>query len=255
MEFRQLLPDCAAIQLNDLLGSLEPASEGPPDRPYVLVNFIATVDGRATFQGRSGPLGDGGDKALFHGLREQADAVLVGTNTLRAERYGRILSRPERRERRVAAGRSPEPLACIVSRTGHLPTNVPLFAEPDQRIVVFTDADVDLSGVAARVKLVHLQAGEMTLTTALRHLRSEYDVRLLLCEGGPTLFGSLLHEGVADELFLTLAPKLTGGGASPTITTGPELPELCQLMTIWLLERSGSLYLRLGLQESSNDRA
>ena len=47
----------------------------------------------------------------------------------------------------------------------------------------------------------------------------------LLCEGGPTLFGSLLGEGLVDELFLTLAPKLTGGGRGPTISSGTELSE------------------------------
>ena len=63
------------------------------------------------------------------------------------------------------------------------------------------------------------------MTTVLRHLRSDYGVRTLLCEGGPTLFGALLTEDVVDELFLTLAPKLAGGGSGPTITSGPELAE------------------------------
>jgi 5-amino-6-(5-phosphoribosylamino)uracil reductase len=69
-------------------------------------------------------------------------------------------------------------------------------------------------------------------------------VRLLLCEGGPTIFGALLREDLVDELFLTLAPKLTGGGDSPAITGGPELHELCRLGLAWLLEREGALYLR-----------
>ena len=249
LEFRQLLPEPTAVQLDALLDSIVAPGEIPPERPHVIANFVATADGRATFQGRSGPLGDDGDRAMFHGLRERADAVLVGTNTLRTERYGRILSRPERRERRTAAGREAEPVACIVSRTGHLPLDIPLFAEPEQRIVVFSDRQLDLGGVAAQIEFVHLEAGAMTLTTVLGHLRTAHGVRLLLCEGGPTMFSSLLHEEVVDELFLTLVPRLTGGGASPTITTGTELPMLQPLMTIWLLERAGSLYLRCALSE------
>ena len=250
VEFRQLLPDYAPVELSDLLATFEPVRSPALGYPYVLANFVASLDGRATFQGHSGPLGDDGDHALFFALREMADAVLVGTNTLRAENYGRLLSRPERRERRTAAGRTPEPIACVVTRTGHLPTDIPLFAEPEQPIVVFAAVEIDLSGVAANVEVVHLEHGEMTLTTALEHLRSDHGVELLLCEGGPTLFGSMLHEEVVHELFLTLTPKLTGGGASPTITTGPELPTLAEVMTIWLLERSGSLYLRLALPQS-----
>jgi 5-amino-6-(5-phosphoribosylamino)uracil reductase len=214
----------------------------------VLANFVASVDGRATFAGRSGALGDEGDRAMFHGLRERADALLVGTRTLGVERYGRTLGKPERRERRVAAGRQPEPLACTVTRTGKVPLDIPLFAEPEARVLIFTAQDIDLGGVRAQVEVIGLDPGELTLTTVLRHLRSQHGIELLLCEGGPMLFGSLLEEDLADELFLTMAPKLTGGGNSPTITSGPELPELRDLEVIWALERHGSLYLRYALR-------
>lgn len=254
MDFRQLLPQPASVSLDDLLGSVEPGRPGskpPAERPYVIVNFVSSVDGRAAFHGRSGALGDDGDHALFHGLRERADAVLVGTSTLRAERYGRILSRPERRERRAAAGRTPEPLTCLITESGELPLAIPLFAEPEARIVVFSSMPLEFSGVRAPVENIVLEPGQLTLTRALRRLRSNYEIDLLLCEGGPSLFGSLLREGLVDELFLTLVPKLTGGGVEPAITLGPELPELAEVMTIWLLERRGSLYLRYGLQESA----
>jgi 5-amino-6-(5-phosphoribosylamino)uracil reductase len=249
VEFRQLLPEADTVSLDEMLASLRTAMVAGADRPRVLVNFVSSLDGRATFHGRSGPLGDDGDHAMFHGLREQADAVLVGPRTMGIERYGRILSRPERRERRVAEGRSPEPLACTVTRTGELPLDIPLFGEPEQRIVVFAHTDIELRDAVAQVDLVRLEPGEMTLTTVLRRLRSDYGVKLVLCEGGPTLFGAMLAEGLVDELFLTLVPKLTGGGMSPTITNGPELPELAEVMTIWLLERAGSLYLRCGLSQ------
>ena len=85
-------------------------------------------------------------------------------------------------------------------------------------------------------------------TTMMRRLRSDYDVRALLCEGGPLVFGALLREGLVDELFLTLAPKLTGGGADPPVTAGPELPEIGTLELIWVLEKAGSLFLRYALR-------
>ena len=70
----------------------------------------------------------------------------------------------------------------------------------------------------ACVTLVRLDPAELTLTSALRHLRAEHGVRALLCEGGPTLMGALLHERLVDELFLTLAPQLAGGGTGPTMS-------------------------------------
>jgi riboflavin-specific deaminase-like protein len=247
MEFRQLLPEPASVDVDVLLASLAPGKRAPADRPYTVVNFVTSADGRATFGGRSGPLGDDGDRAMFHGLREQFDAVISGTGTLRTERYGRILGKPERRERRTARGLSAEPLACVVTRSGEVPTDIPLFAEPEARIVVFTPTEILEADWGAQVEVIRIDPGELTLTTVLRKLRSEHGIRSLLCEGGPTLFGALLQEGVVDELFLTVAPKLAGGGPGPAITTGPELPEPKLLELRWLLERKDSLYLRYAI--------
>lgn len=249
LEFRQLLPQPETVELGDLLQRVGVPPGPAGARPRVLVNFIASADGRCAFQGSSRALGDDGDRALFHGLREVADCVLVGTGTLRSEPYGRMLGRPERRERRLAAGRPAEPLACIITRTGEVPAQLPLFAEPESRIVIYAAAPLRLE-VAAQVEVVVLEPGELTPTTVMRRLAGDQGVEVVLCEGGPTLFASLLREGLADELFLTVAPKLAGGGPGPAITTGPELPEPAALQLIWLLERAGSLYVRYGLKQS-----
>ncbi len=249
VKFRRLLPEPAEIEVDDLLGSLDLAARAPAQRPYTYVNFVASSDGRATYAGRSGALGDDGDHAMFHGLRETADAVMAGTVTLRTERYGRILGKAERRERRLARGQSAEPLVCIVTRSGEVPTEIPLFAEPEARIVVFAATSLELGSVAAQVEVVRLDPAELTLTTAMRRLRADFGIRTLLCEGGPTLFGALLGENLVDELFLTLAPKLVGGGHGPPVTSGPELPELQSLRIEWLLERKNSVYFRYALAD------
>lgn len=247
MEFRRLFPDAARADLPAALEEVAFADSAPGDRPYTIANFVSSVDGRATFHGRSGQLGDDGDRATFRALREQVDAVLAGTTTLRAERYGRLIREPERRARRERRGLAPEPIACVVTRSGEVPTDIPLFAEPQARVAVFTPATVDTSDLAAHVEVVRLDPDEPTLTAALRCMRSDLGIRTLLCEGGPTLFGALLGEGLVDELFVTLAPKLVGGGDGPTISSGPELSELDQLRPVWVLERAGSLFLRYDL--------
>jgi riboflavin-specific deaminase-like protein len=241
MEFRQLYPEPATVEVGELLSALGRGVGDHPDRPYTVVNFISSVDGRATLGGRSGGLGDDGDRAMFHGLREQVDAVMAGTGTLRTERYGRVLGKPERRERRAAKGLPPEPLAVVVTRSGQVPTDIPLFAEPEARVLLCSGEALDLPDLAAQVEVI---TGHTSLAEVLRLLRHEHGIGSLLCEGGPMLFGSLLHEGLVDELFLTLAPKLAGGGLGPTITMGVELPEAANLSLRWLLERDGSLYLR-----------
>jgi hypothetical protein len=97
MDFRQLLPEPASFELEERLEQLD-LGAGATDRPYTIVNFVSTADGRVTFAGRSGQLGDDGDRAMFHGLREHVDAVLAGTRTMAVEHYGRILGKEERRE-------------------------------------------------------------------------------------------------------------------------------------------------------------
>jgi riboflavin-specific deaminase-like protein len=245
---RELLPDPKPTTVGEAVTSLNLVGQAGPERPYTVVNFVSSADGRSAFKGRSGQLGSIADRALFLGLRERVDAVFAGTATMRTERYGRLVRAPERRRRRAASGLSPDPLACVISRTGNVPLEIPLFADPESRVIVFMPGKLDLTGVQAQVEVVRLDPGRLTLTTMMRRLRSDYDVRALLCEGGPLVFGGLLQEGLVDELFLTLAPKLVGGGAGPAVTSGPELPELAELELVWALEQEGELFLRYALR-------
>jgi riboflavin biosynthesis pyrimidine reductase len=242
MRVNQLWPQPGEVEIDSHVAALGLAGQAGEDLPHTVANFVASLDGRAGFEGRSGPLGDEGDRALFHALRETADAVMAGTGTLTVERYGRLIRSPEARERRARAGRSAEPLACIVTRSGRLPLEIPLFAEPEARIVVLSGAPVQAQGVAAQVEVVALE--EPTLAAALHVLRTRYEVRCLLCEGGPTILGALIRERLLDELFLTVAPKLAGGGHDPALSTGPILPEPATAELAGVLERQGSLFLR-----------
>lgn len=246
LRYNQLLPGPGAVGMDELLAGLALPDSAPTDRPYVIANFVTSVDGRATFQGGSGPLGDEGDLDVFRALRREVDAVLAGTGTLRAERYGRILKLPESRERRRRRGLAPEPLAITLTRGGDVPLDIPLFAEPEAEVVVFSGSEIDVSGVAAHVEVVVLDPPD--LGAALRHLRAHHQVRVLLCEGGPSMLAALVRERLVDELFLTLAPQLTGGGTGPALTTGPELPELRSMELAGMLERASSLFLRYRLR-------
>jgi riboflavin biosynthesis pyrimidine reductase len=182
---RRLLPDPGETTVEEQLGSYRPWEEAREVRPFVAMNFAATVDGRATIGGVSGPIGSEADTAMLVGLRARFDAVMIGAGTMRAERYSGLK----------------KPL--IVVESGR-------------------DGWIDLR---ERLRALH-----------------EEGVRALLCEGGPTLHGSLQALGLVDELFLTIAPKLSGGVA-PRIIEG-ELPAVAELELAWLLEEDGELFAR-----------
>lgn len=237
---RRLLPDPAETSVERQLDGYRPWEQVAGERPYLAVNFAATVDGRAAIDGRSGKIGSATDTAMLVGLRTRFDAVMIGAGTMRAERYGRVVSDPAGRERRERLGLSHDPLMVIVSGRLDLPWDAPLFGEGG-RVLIFTAAeDEEPPPTETSVRVVR-HHGQVDLGEALRHLRRERGVRALLCEGGPRLHSQLWAAGLVDELFLTTAPKLTGAG--PAILEG-ELPGTAPLELAWLLAEEGELFSR-----------
>lgn len=198
------------------------------ERPYVYANFVISRDGRVSF-GVAGAAGGGTvsrfnrhDQWLMGLLRARADAVAVGANTLRTE--------PEHcwtaeaifpsdatafAALRSAEGRGATPLQIFVTHDGDVRPDVATFRRPDLRVLIAGT----MEGIArARELLGHYSQveyralGEQTvdLGALLRVLRRDYGVRTLLCEGGPTLYGSLVQAGQVDDEFLTLSPILIG---------------------------------------------
>lgn len=238
---RRLIPDPAETTVEKQLETYRPWEEPGEERPLVAVNFAATVDGRATISGVSGPIGSSTDTAMLAGLRTRFDAVMIGAGTMRAERYGRPVGDPAKREARERIGLPPDPLMVIVSGRLDLPWDAPLFTEADAPVLILTASEAEPPETEAAVEVVRHE-GFVDVVEALRHLRVERGVRALLCEGGPGLHNQLEGAGVVDDLFLTIAPKLAGGEA-PRIIEG-ELPAVAALRLGWLLEEEGELFLR-----------
>jgi riboflavin biosynthesis pyrimidine reductase len=228
------------------LGLSEPVAAGA--RPRVVADMVASVDGRAAVDGRSVALGNLADRALLRELRTAADAVLVGTGTLLAERYASLLD-DDQRERRMAEGRPAHPIVATVSRGLRLPVaEVPLFGETGVPIVVFTESSEPAPAVAAALTVVRVAPGSLTLDAVLRTLAADFAVRGVLCEGGPTLLRRLVAEDGLDDLLLTVAP-LAVGGAGPGILEGGVLGPRPARLTLRDVHRSDDhLFLHYGLR-------
>ena len=229
---RRFLPEPAAdVTVAEQVAELRPWEDPPADRPRVLTSFVLTLDGHATIRGRSGPIGSEADTAMLVGLRTRVDAVMIGAGTMRAERYGRVIADPAKREHREREGLPHDPLMVIVGSL-NLPWDAPLFTEGFGRVLIFTADDGDPPPTTTSVR-VERHEGVVHLPTALTHLRHEHGIRALLCEGGPTLHAGLIEAGLVDELFITYAPKLAGG-EGPGLVTGLSESER-PLEPAWLL--------------------
>jgi riboflavin biosynthesis pyrimidine reductase len=224
----------------------------PSGRPKVLLNMVATADGRATLAGRSGPISGSADRQLFHGLRAAVDGVLVGAGTVRKERYGRILPKESSRRLRLERGLSEEPLACIVSGRLAFDEDIPLLREPSARVVFLTSSAASLPGDGAQLDYVRTESeGRLDLPAAMRELHERFAVECLLCEGGPHLSAQLLGAGLVDELFLSLSPTLAGGepasGEALRILAGAEFDPPVALELLGVLQSESYLFLRYGV--------
>ncbi|MGQ0717709.1 MAG: RibD family protein [Pseudonocardiales bacterium] len=247
---RRVLPEPGTVTAVEALEGLDLADLAADHRPYVVLNMVTTADGAATVAHRTAPISNPADRQLFHELRAHVDAVMVGAGTVRIERYGRLVRDPQRRERRVARGLAPDPLAVVVSRRLTLTPDLPLLADLHSRVVVLTTSAADLDECAAQVSYLRPAPGEeLDLATMLARLRAEHGVRSVLCEGGPTLNASLLPAGLVDELFLTIAPALAGSAGSLSIVDRAPLAEPVALELIWLLESEGQLFARYALRQ------
>src|ERR1700726_790188 len=132
---RQLFPEATTdVELVDAYGRLAPAG----DRPALRANMIARVDGAASAERRSGGLGGRADKTVFSALRSLADVVLVGSGTMRAERYGPVRLDDAARARRNRWGIAPVPPIAVVTASCRLDWEAPFFTAAEQRPMVLT---------------------------------------------------------------------------------------------------------------------
>ncbi len=198
----------------------------PEEPTWLRVNFVSSLDGAATRDGRSGGLGDDADHRVFDLLRRPADVVLVGAGTVRTEGYGAMALDDAAVAWRREHGLPPQPVFALVSRRLDLDPGSAVFADAPMRPVVYTVTAADAERRAALSEVADVvDAGqtEVDLTAMKQDLASRGLARIH-SEGGPTLFGALIAQGVVDELCVTAAPTLESGDAPRIAVGSPSCP-------------------------------
>ena len=200
--------------------------------------MVATADGRAAVNGSAVGIGSAADKRLMRELRAEADVVLHGAGTVRADPLSARVP-PDLVAQRLERGLSPQPLGAIVTRSGNLPPTHPYY---ESQTVIYITSERAVSALARDTVEVCRVAGVPEVVEDL----ARRGVHRILCEGGPTLNAALFQEGLVDDLFLTVAPKLVGGPEPLTIIKGDSLGTI-HLQLRSLVELEGELFLRYGL--------
>ncbi|MHC3001139.1 pyrimidine reductase family protein [Gordonia sp. GN26] len=190
-------------------------SEGPgAAAPFVRANMIASIDGAATHDGKSGGLGGDGDKTVFRVLRGLADVILVGAGTATTEGYRQPRPDSAFADLREANGQAPAPALALVSRSLSIPPDYPPLSDPDTVVLTCASAPAERRTALVDAGATLIDCGEDAVdTSALIETCGERGWPRVLCEGGPRLLGSIIAADLLDELCLTTSPHLAGGDA------------------------------------------
>ncbi|MBM0279065.1 dihydrofolate reductase family protein [Micromonospora tarensis] len=222
------------------------------DAGYVRLLAVTSIDGLAALNGTSAALSSPGDQRVYQAVKRDADVLLVGAGTVRAEQYGPTPLSALQIARRRSMGLAPYPTVAVVSRSLDLDLAGPLFQRhpgrhvPPRPIVITpaaSAASID-PALAERADLVVAGETDVDLALAVQQLRSRGHQRFI-CEG-PSLAGGMARAGLLDDICMTITPQLLAV-PGPRITTGPSGP--VPATDDWQLQRSliderGNLFLR-----------
>jgi len=204
-------------------------------RPRTRLVLAISLDGRlAPAAGGPAQLGGKGDRRVLEEALAWADGALIGAETLRRHGSTCLIHAPDLLEQRRIQGRRPQPIALVVSRSGVLPATLPFFGQPLERWLLLADASgafpegAEGGAGAGFARVLPLGAWQPLLEDL-----AAAGLERLVVLGGAALAGSLLAEGLLEELQLTLCPRLLGGPHS-WLASDIRLPEA--ITSGWCLE-------------------
>lgn len=189
------------------VGSLLGEIRTPATRPYVVLKYAQTLDGRiATSNGDARWISGEEERRASHALRAACDAVLVGIGT--------VLRDDPQLTVRMVPGASP--IRVVLDATLRIPDDARVLGDDAATTIVTTDASPpdrrdDLLRRGVAVVVVPRGPNGVDLGAALTALR-EGGIRSLLVEGGSAVITSFLADALADRLVVAIAPRVLGSG-------------------------------------------
>jgi len=175
--------------------------------PWLRMKIAATLDGKTALDnGASQWITSEAARADGHAWRARAGAVLTGIGTL-------LEDNPRLDVRLAPVARQPD--AVVVDSRLDTPPDASIFL-PGRRLFIYaavqdSQRQAVLEARGATIVRVPGPGGKVDLAAMLRDL-AQRGVNELHVEAGHKLNGSLIREGLVDELLVYLAPKLVGQG-------------------------------------------
>jgi riboflavin biosynthesis pyrimidine reductase len=218
----------------------------PKHECWVTGHMVAGIDGTASVDGRVGSLSTKPDQELFRRMRQIADIVLVGAETVRREGYGTVRLDEEARAQRRNQGQSSTPPLAVVSRSLAFDWAAKTFADAPEdartHVITCAAADPERRAEAEAVAEVIVAGDDRVEPAAAMAALAELGHRVVLCEGGPNWLGELVAADRLDELCLSIAP-LMGGDPLPVSVT-PAGAGLAEFELKGVLAEDHTLFLR-----------
>lgn len=207
----------------------------------VRTNMVSTLTGSATMNHVSEDMGNDTDRQLFAALRNWADVVLVGAQTVRAEDYSGVAPATD--------GSHPAPIA-VPSRSLDFDITSDFFTDfTTPPILLVSHSSWDDQELAQRIATIEsagaevCDAGEGTAQNYISVLKDR-GFKRVLCEGGPGMIGQLVDIDAIDQMYLTLDPHLSTGVETPMATfQGEHSHRRMQLENV-AADHDGTVFLR-----------
>jgi 5-amino-6-(5-phosphoribosylamino)uracil reductase len=207
--------------------------------------MVMSLDGATVGpDGKSGSLSCPADRRVLVQTRRLADVILVGASTIRAERYRPMRAKGEDAAERSRLGLAAAPVVAIVSASLDLPWDEPLFRESTMPVLVITtqSAAPDRLAIARQHAEVEVLPGSQCDPVDVIASLHRRGLHRITCEGGAILLAGIAGAGLLDELDLTIAPMLIGGGQ--VLTSAGALSSPVDLELVGSFMEDGFTFLR-----------
>jgi len=184
--------------------------------PWVVAKYAMTLDGKiATREGDSKWISGEESRQVVHELRNELDAILVGTGTLAAD--------DPRLSARIEGGR--DPIRVLMDAEIEYAPRARAVTQNDEgvKVLVFVSESADRSRVDELARIDHIEVvqrpvddrGFFDVEDVLRTLADPFELTSVLVEGGGGVLGSLFDAGAIDRVYAFVAPRLVGGTQAP----------------------------------------